>query len=186
SLDKGAILVFSYIGYLTKEIAYKDSKMIHVLLEEEPKSLDIVVVGYGQQKKTSVVGAISVMDNSNLTRASPANLTNAIAGHVTGAIVRMRDGNIGGGNAVGSQDGSLADADIFIRGRATTNSATPLILVDGIESTFANINPEDIEQMSVLKDASATAVYGVRGANGVILITTKRGRSGSPKILLKA
>src|SRR5690606_16519655 len=97
SLDKDAILVFSYIGYLTKEIAYKDAKMIHVLLEEEPKSLDLVVVGYGQQKKTSVVGAISVMDNSNLTRASPANLTNAIAGHVTGAIVRMRDGNIGGG-----------------------------------------------------------------------------------------
>src|SRR5690606_2954977 len=181
-------LVISFEGYQTySTVVRKEPQSLTIRLIPDNTSLEeVVVVGYGQQKKASVVGAMSVMDNSSLKRAAPANLTNAIAGNVTGAIVRMRDGNIGGGNNISSSDGTLADADIFIRGRATTNSAVPLILVDGMESTFASINPEDIEQMSVLKDASATAVYGVRGANGVILITTKRGRSGSPKIFFKA
>lgn len=182
-------IVVNFIGYqtlVTKITSQTTLPITLKLIEEEKKLEEVVVVGYGQQSKVSVVGAVSVVDNSDLKIATPANLTNAIAGRVTGAIVRMSDGNIGGGSTQFSGDGTLADAQIFIRGKATTNSASPLILVDGIESSFSSINPDDIEQMSVLKDASATAVYGVRGANGVILITTKRGTLGKPKVSAKA
>lgn len=183
-----AILQVQFVGYKPYELKVKESmNNLKIVLEPDQISLDeVVVVGYGQQKKASVVGAISVVDNKKLQMAAPANLTNAIAGQITGAIVRLSDGNIGGGTTRYSENGDIADADIFIRGKATTNSAAPLILVDGIESSFSNINPEDVEQMSVLKDASATAVYGVRGANGVILITTKRGQLGKPKVSVRA
>lgn len=183
--QKGTKLMITFLGYkpFSINVSGKTNSPLTIRMEEDEKILEeVVVVGYGQQTKVSVVGAVSVVNNSDLKIATPANLTNAIAGRVTGAIVRMGDGNIGGGSLPSSQDGSLADAQIFIRGKATTNSASPLILVDGIESSFSSINVEDIEQMSVLKDASATAVYGVRGANGVILITTKRGTLGKPKV----
>lgn len=182
-----AVLIINSVGYMKQRISLKENqRTVEVLLTEATQSLDeVMVVGYGVQKKASVVGAISGISNEQLKIAAPANLTNAIAGRISGAIVRLSDGNIGGGSSIVSSDGSLADAQIFIRGKATTNSAAPLILVDGVESTFSNINPEDIEQMSVLKDASATAVYGVRGANGVILITTKRGQLGKPKVSVK-
>ncbi len=181
------VLIFNSIGFEQQILKLKKGQTtLSVILKESTSSLDeVVVVGYGQQKKASVVGAISEINNEQLKIAAPANLTNAIAGRITGAIVRLSDGNIGGGSTRYSSDGSLADAQIFIRGKATTNSAAPLILVDGIESTFSNINAEDISQMSILKDASATAVYGVRGANGVILITTKRGQLGKPKVFVK-
>jgi TonB-linked SusC/RagA family outer membrane protein len=183
-----SVLLFSSIGFETQKVELKGRNLqLKVYMKESVSILDeVVVVGYGQQKKASVIGAISDIRNDQIKIAAPANLTNAIAGRITGAIVRLGDGNIGGGNTRYSEDGTLNDAQIFIRGMATTNSAAPLILVDGIESSFANINPEDIEQMSVLKDASATAVYGVRGANGVILITTKRGQIGKPKIFVKS
>ncbi len=180
-------LIFSYLGYEKQRIKLKiNQSNLKVVMREDAAQLEeLVVVGYGTQRKASVVGAISNINNEQLKIATPANLTNAIAGRVAGAVVRLGDGNIGGGTDRYSNDGSLADAQIFIRGKATTNSASPLILVDGVESSFSNINAEDIDQFSVLKDASATAVYGVRGANGVILITTKQGQVGRPRVSMK-
>lgn len=184
--SRSSVLVFSYIGFLPQEVTVGNRSVINITLQEDATALEeVVVVGYGEQKKTSVVGAISTIGSEELKMAAPSNLTGAIAGRVTGALVRLGDGNIGGGSNR-YNDGTLDDADIFIRGRATPNSAQPLILVDGVESSFSKINPEDIEQFSVLKDASATAVYGVRGANGVILITTKSGKLGKPKISLNS
>jgi len=184
--SKESVLIFSYIGFLSQEIKVGNKTTINVSLETDVTSLDeVVVVAYGEQKKNSVTGAISNIKNADLKRAAPSNLTAAIGGRVTGALVRLGDGNVGGADARYSA-GVMDDASIFIRGKATMNSATPLILVDGIESTFSRINPEDVEQFSILKDAAATAVYGVRGANGVILITTKQGVIGKPKVSVNA
>lgn len=185
-VPEGAALLFSSVGFVTKEVAVKGQTVVNVLLDPDFALLDeVVVVGYGEQRKSSVVGAISNIKNDDLKMAAPSNLSSAIAGRVTGALVRLGDGNIGGGdNRYSTQE--MDNADIFIRGRATPNSAQPLVLVDGVESSFSRINPEDIAQFSVLKDASATAVYGVRGANGVMLITTKRGAMGKPRISLNS
>ncbi len=141
----------------------------------------MVVIGYGTQKKESLVGSIGNIETKELKRAAPSNLTNAIGGRIPGLVTRTMDGAVGGTQNRYS-NGSQDDAQFFIRGKATTNGQQPLVLVDGVEGSFSRINPEDIEQFSVLKDASATAVYGVRGANGVILITTRRGAIGAPKI----
>lgn len=181
-----SVLRISSIGFVTEEIVVGNSTDISVSLEPDSQSLeDVVVIGYGEQKKTSIVGAISNIKSDELKRAAPNNLTGAIAGRVTGALVRLGDGNLGGGDNRYT-NAELDNAEIFIRGKATTNSAQPLILVDGVESSFSRINPEDVDQFSVLKDASATAVYGVRGANGVILITTKKGVEGRPKITVNS
>lgn len=186
--SSNVVLSFSYLGYEKQSVKInKNQRVLNIILSEDSKQLEeVVVVGYGTQRKASIVGAISNINNEQLKMATPANLTNAIGGKIAGAVVRLGDGNIGGGTNRYSNDGTLADAQIYIRGKATTNSANPLVLVDGIESSFSNINPEDIEQFSVLKDAAATAVYGVRGANGVILITTKQGQVGKPKVSMKA
>ena len=179
-----SMLVFSLVGFKSKEILVGNRSQVTITMEPDIAALDeVIVVGYGSQEKASIVGAISNVDIDEMKKAAPSNLTSAIAGRVTGALVRLGDGNIGGGDDRYST-GVLDDAQIFIRGRATTNSAQPLILVDGVESSFSRINPEDIAQFSVLKDASATAVYGVRGANGVILITTKSGTVGKPRVTL--
>jgi TonB-linked SusC/RagA family outer membrane protein len=181
-----SVLRFTFVGYQPYEVTVGTQQVINVTLQPDVTSLDeVVVVGYGEQKKASIVGAISNIRNDDLKRAAPSNLTGAIGGRATGALVRLGDGNVGGGDARYSA-GELDNAQIFIRGKATTNSATPLILVDGVESTFSRINPEDVEQLSVLKDASATAIYGVRGANGVILITTRQGAVGRPQVTFNA
>lgn len=186
SVPKGTILVFSSIGFQTQEVTVGNRRVINVAMPEEVELLEeVVVVGYGQQKKASVVGAISNISQEELTMAAPTNLTAAIAGRVPGILARLGDGNLGGGdNRYTTQE--LDNSSIFIRGRATPNDASPLVLVDGIESDFARVNPEDIAQFSILKDASATAVYGVRGANGVILITTKRGALGRAKVTINS
>ena len=177
-----AVLQFSSIGYTPYEVVVGDRGIINVELQTSVEQLEeVVVVGYGEQKKASIVGSVSNMKNDDLKRAAPSNLTAAIGGRVTGALVRLGDGNVGGADARYSS-GELDNAQIFIRGKATTNTATPLILVDGVESSFSRINPEDVEQFSILKYASATAIYGVRGANGVILVTTKQGQIGKPRI----
>jgi TonB-linked SusC/RagA family outer membrane protein len=180
--DKEAVLVFSFVGFDTQRIPIEGKRVIDVTLVESNESLDeIVVVGFGVQKKASMVGAIANVDMKELRKASTSNLTNSIGGRIPGVVTRMMDGSIGG-----TQDrytnGDQDDAQFFIRGKATTNGQAPLVLIDGVEGSFSRINPEDIEQFSVLKDASATAVYGVRGANGVILITTRRGVVGKPKV----
>lgn len=180
--DKEAVLVFSFVGFDTQRIPIEGRSIIDVSLVESNQSLnEIVVVGFGTQKKASMVGAINNADMKELRKASSSNLTNSIGGRIPGVVTRMMDGAIGGTQNRYS-NGDQDDAQFFIRGKATTNGQAPLVLIDGVEGSFSRINPEDIEQFSVLKDASATAVYGVRGANGVILITTKKGVIGKPKI----
>ncbi len=172
-----AVLQISYIGYTTQEISLAGKTSINVTLHEDSEMLEeVVVVGYGTQKKESVVGAISQVSSKDLLSTPSANVSQAIAGKIPGVITSQTSG------APGSDD-----TQIYIRGRATfAGDAQPLILVDGIEREFSQIAPDDIETISVLKDASATAVYGVRGANGVMLITTKRGKEQKPEVSLTA
>lgn len=172
-----AILQISYVGYQTQEVNVSGKTSIIVTLKEDSEMLDeVVVVGYGAQKKESVVGAISQVSSKDLLSTPAANVSQAIAGKISGVITSQTSGAPG-----------ADDAQIYIRGRATfAGDAQPLILVDGVERAFSQIAPDDIETISVLKDASATAVYGVRGANGVMLITTKRGKEQKPEVSLTA
>ena len=172
-----AVLQISFVGYQTQEINTVGKTSFVVTLKEDSEMLEeVVVVGYGAQKKESVVGAISQVSSKELLQSPAANVSQAIAGKISGVITSQTSG------APGSDD-----TQIYIRGRATfAGDAQPLVLVDGVEREFSQIAPDDIETISVLKDASATAVYGVRGANGVMLITTKRGREQKPEVSLTA
>ncbi len=172
-----AILQISFVGYTTQDIPVGNKTSFAVVMQDDTKVLDeVVVVGYGAQKKESVVGAISQVSSKELLRSPAANVSQAIAGKIPGVITTQTSG------APGSDD-----MQIFIRGRASfAGDNQPLILVDGVERSFSQIAPDDIETISTLKDASATAVYGVRGANGVMLITTKRGRDQKPVVSLTA
>ena len=172
-----AVLQISYIGYKTQEIPVANKTKLNITMEEDTEVLDeVVVVGYGAQKKESVVGAISQVSSKELLKSPAANISQAIAGKISGVITSQTSG------APGSDD-----MKIYIRGRASfAGDNQPLILVDGVEREFSQIAPDDIESISTLKDASATAVYGVRGANGVMLITTKRGKEQKPTVSLTA
>ena len=174
--DKSALRI-SYVGCQTQNITIGAQRNIKVVLKEDSKQIgEVVVVGYGAQKKESVIGAISQVSSKDLLSTPAANVTQAIAGKIPGVITTQTSG------APGDDD-----AKINIRGRATfAGDGSPLVLVDGVERSFSQIAPDDIETISVLKDASATAVYGVRGANGVILVTTKRGKDQKPEVSLTA
>lgn len=171
------ILQVSYIGYITQDVPLSGQTSVSVILEKDDQELEeVVVIGYGAQKKESVVGAISQISSKELLRSPAANISQALSGKIPGVITSQTSGAPG-----------ADDAQIFIRGRATfAGDGQPLILVDGVEREFSQIAPDDIQSISVLKDASATAVYGVRGANGVILITTKRGKDQKPVVSLTA
>lgn len=175
--NDNAILQISFIGFEPQEISVRGKSFFSVTLSEDSEILEeIVVVGYGAQKKESVIGAISQVTSKDILQSPAANVSQAIAGKISGVITSQTSGAPG-----------ADDTQIFIRGRATfAGDAQPLILVDGIERPFSQIAPDDIETISVLKDASATAVYGVRGANGVMLITTKRGKEQKPEVSLTA
>lgn len=175
--NDNAVLLVSYVGYKTQEIPVAGKTSFSIMMKEDSEMLEeVVVVGYGAQKKESVVGAISQVSNKELLSSPAANVSQAIAGKISGVITSQTSG------APGSDD-----TQIYIRGRATfAGDAQPLVLVDGVERSFSQIAPDDIETISVLKDASATAVYGVRGANGVMLITTKRGKEQKPEVSLTA
>ncbi|MEX0988217.1 MAG: TonB-dependent receptor [Bacteroidales bacterium] len=167
-----SVLVISFIGYATQHQIIGNQTNLEITMESTAEDLEeVVVVGYGTQQKISVVGAISSVDSEDLTDIATSNLSNSLAGRVSGLIIKMGEGRPGADDPIMS-----------IRGVSTINDSSPLILIDGMEGSLSRINPNDIESFSVLKDASATAVYGVRGANGVILITTKRGYSGKPEI----
>lgn len=169
--DGNGALIFSYVGYASQEVPVNNTKEINISLKGQATGLeDVVVVGYGQQKKVSLIGAISTVKAEDL-KQPVANMTNLLAGRVAGIVGVQRSGQPGYDNA-----------DIYIRGISTFTNSKPLVLVDGVEREFSNVDPEDIASFSILKDASATAVYGVRGANGVIIITTKRGKVGKPLI----
>lgn len=170
------ILVYSFVGYQTQEIPIGDKTVIDVQLSESKEtSLDeVVVVAYGQQKKESIIGAISTIDATKL-KAPTSKISNVLAGQLAGIVSMNRSGEPGAGT------------EFFIRGISTFGSSkTPLVLVDGIERPLDLVDPEDIESFSILKDATATAVYGVRGANGVLLITTRKGKEGKPRISVRA
>lgn len=166
------VIVISCMGYKTQEITIGNSNIIDAALAEDLSELDeVVVVGYGVQKKVSVVGAQSAIDMAEIKMPS-ASLSSVVQGRLAGVVAVQRSGEPG-----------HDESDIWIRGLSTFTgqSSKPLVLVDGVERSFNNIDPEDIESFTVLKDASATAVYGVRGANGVVIVKTKPGKVGKPQ-----
>ncbi len=173
-----AILEVSYLGYASKTIALNGKDRISISLASATTGLNqVVVVGYGKQRKSSVTAAISTISGEDLVQSPTANISNALAGRLSGLTALQESGKPG------------ADAsDLYVRGIGTyTGENKPLVMVDGVErESFNNIDPNTIASISILKDASATAVYGVRGANGVILITTKRGKNQAPKVSLSA
>ncbi|MGE7776423.1 SusC/RagA family TonB-linked outer membrane protein [Chitinophaga sp. NPDC101104] len=169
--EQGHVLEFSYIGYNPQQVTISERIVHNITMEARAGSLnDLVVVGFGHQKKVTTIGAQTSIRAEEL-KQPVANLSNVIAGRVAGMIGVQRSGEPGYDNA-----------EVWIRGISTFTNSSPLVLVDGVERAFNNIDPEDIASFSILKDASATAVYGVRGANGVILITLKKGKAGKPSI----
>ena len=174
--ESGQTLVFTYVGFKSLEQIVPQSLNLEVVMHEDIQNLkEVVVVGMGKQTKASVIGSISSVSVSEL-KTPARSLTNALAGRMAGVIAVQRSGEPGYDNS-----------DFWIRGISTFGSnRAPLILVDGVERDMANLDPEEIESVSILKDASATAVYGVRAANGVVIITTRKGQaSGKPTIDLK-
>ena len=171
-----SVLVFEFIGMKRIETTFKDGKPLSIVMEEELGELkEVVVVGYGTQKKASVVGAISTIKPSLLQVGTSRTLGNNLGGQIAGVFAVQRSGEPG-----------YDTSDIKIRGISTFAGGTsPLVLVDGIERSLNDVDPASIESFSVLKDAAASAVYGVRGANGVILVNTKRGFVGKPTIQIR-
>ncbi|MFV0418626.1 MAG: SusC/RagA family TonB-linked outer membrane protein, partial [Dysgonomonas sp.] len=173
-----AVLVYSFIGMQTAEVEVKRQTSIDVVLKEDAvKMYDLVVVAFGTQKKESMISSISTINPGEL-KVPSSNLTTALAGRLSGIIAYQRSGEPGKDNA-----------DFFIRGVTTFGyKKDPLILIDGIESTstdLSRLQPDDIQAFSILKDATATALYGARGANGVIQITTKEGKEGPLKVSVR-
>jgi len=164
-------LLFSYVGYEQQEVAIGSQKVVNIgLVQKKSDMNDVVIVGYGTQKKITTVGAQTTVNTEEL-KLPVAHLSDVLAGHAAGVMGVQRSGEPGYDNA-----------DIYIRGISTFTNSSPLVLVDGVQRDLNNIDPEDIASFSILKDASATAVYGVRGANGVIIITTKKGKVGRTAI----
>ena len=176
SVASDAVLSVSYIGYKTKEVSVNGHTNIDIVLNEDSELLEeVVVVGYGTQKKANLTGAVTSMKNDDLLKAKAANSTNVLIGRMPGIIAKQASGEPG------------ADySSIYIRGIATFRGDTsPAYIIDGVErssSDFARMDPNDIESINVLKDAASAAIFGMRGANGVIVITTKRGAQAKPTI----
>ncbi len=171
SVPRGATLEISCIGYVTQTVQVTGQN-ITVTMEIDSKALEeAVVVAYGQQKKVTITGAVSAVSGEGLLKAPVANVANALQGNLPGVSAVQASGMPGADEPV-----------IRIRGVGSLNSAEPLVLVDGVERPFSQLDAHEIESISVLKDASATAVFGVRGANGVILVTTKRGTTGKASV----
>ena len=169
--SRGSTLQISSIGYKTANVKVTES-LLHIVMKDNATTLkDVQVVAYGVQKKITVTGAISSINGSDLLKTPTGSITNMLSGAVPGLSSIQYSGEPG------------ADAaSVLVRGKATWADSSPLIEVDGVERDFNEIDPNEIASITVLKDASATAVFGVRGANGVILITTKRGKEGKAKI----
>ncbi|WP_184550481.1 SusC/RagA family TonB-linked outer membrane protein [Mucilaginibacter sp. FT3.2] len=171
--DNAAVLVFSYIGFVAQEKAVSGNTVMEVVLTAQSNNLnDVVVVGYGVQKKVNVIGSVSAIGSKELQDRPLSNVSQALTGLIPGAYIHQSSGQPG-------SDG----ASILIRGQGTLNSTTPLYVVDGVLTpTINDINPIDIESVSVLKDAASASIYGSRAANGVILITTKKGSKSKTSI----
>ncbi len=177
SLDVPAsgMLVISYMGFATCEVPIKNNSNLKITLnEDEAQNLnEVVVVGYGTQKKASVTGAIASVTTKDLVQTPQANISNMLVGKMPGLIAMQRSGAPGEDNST-----------LLIRGVSTfSDNTAPLVMIDGVERpNYNGLDPNEIESVSILKDASATAIYGVRGANGVILITTRKGQKGKPHL----
>ncbi len=171
--EKSSVLVFSYIGANTQEIVVSKAGIINVTMEDTENALnDVVIVGYGTQRKSSVTGSIATLNTKELLQSPVGDLSNTLAGRAVGVITKQPAGEPG------------ADAaQIYIRGNATFGNATmePLFVIDGIVRSFrdfSQMDPNEVESINILKDASSAAIFGVKGANGVVLVTTKRGKAG--------
>ena len=176
--DAEATLIISYVGFITQEVKLNGNKNLNIKMEEDLFGLEeVTVVAYGEQKKQSVIAAVTSVDPTEL-RVPTSNLTTSLAGRVAGLISYQRSGEPGRDNA-----------EFFIRGVSTFGYArSPLILIDGIETTstdLARLQPDDIASFAIMKDATATALYGARGANGVIMVTTKEGKQGKVKLNIR-
>lgn len=175
SLSVGQTLIFSFLGMESQEILYNGQEELNVMLEDQLNELDqVMLVAFGKQKKSSVIGSVSTINPSEI-KVPSSNLTTALAGRLSGIVAYQRSGEPGRDNA-----------DFFIRGVTTFGyKVSPLILIDNIELTttdLARLQPDDIASFSIMKDATATALYGARGANGVILVSTKEGKEGPAKL----
>lgn len=180
---QGGVLAVSFIGYKTVELEIKDRTQLNFVLEPTSEMVDeVVVVGHGTQRKESVIGSISNVKGSDL-KLPVANISSSLAGQLAGIVSIQRSGEPG------------SSSDFWIRGMSSFNPSdegnngsanAPLVLVDGIERTIDLVDPEDIESLSILKDAAATAIYGVRGANGVVIIKTRSGETGAAKVTIRA
>lgn len=169
---RNSVLVFSFVGYDSQEVAVDKAKHLSIVMHSDSQTIDdVVVVAYGVQKKATLTGSLAVADTKRLTEVPVATMNNVLAGSVTGVSSVQTSG----------QPGADA-ARINIRGIGSLTSSSPLVLVDGVERDFSQLDPYEVESLTVLKDASATAVFGVRGANGVIIVTTKRGNKGKARI----
>ncbi|MFW6273253.1 MAG: SusC/RagA family TonB-linked outer membrane protein, partial [bacterium] len=169
------VLTYSFIGFLAQEIEVGNQTIINVTLLEDIETLEeVVVVGYGQQTKLTVTGSVSSIKSEELEQISAPTIGEGILGRISGVQMTQDAGTPG-----------QSDPTVFIRGIGTFNNAEPLFIIDGVPSgkrAFMQLNPTSILDMSILKDASATAVYGVRGANGVIIVSTKKGKTGPANI----
>jgi TonB-linked SusC/RagA family outer membrane protein len=178
TVEKGKILLFSFLGFRTHAVGVADTKIINVTLTEQISGIDeVVVIGYGTQKKSSVTSAVSKLENKNLDEIPTSRLDNALIGKIAGLTVQNNSSEVG------------SEPTIRIRGASSINAnADPLVVVDGhpIADGLSFINPYDVESIEVLKDAASAAIYGSRGANGVILVTTKRGITDKPKYSVKS
>ncbi len=172
SVPEGVTLQISFIGYISKDVIVGNNKTFDIQLIEDAKKLDeIVVVGFGTQKKVNLTGSVSAVSGNELSGIPATSVANMLQGKLPGVSITQTSGQPG-------REGT----SIRIRGIGTMNNSNPMVLVDGLESAMDDINPNDIENVSVLKDAAAASIYGTRAANGVILITTKRGKDGKPTV----
>src|SRR5690606_2096553 len=165
SVASNGTLVVTYIGYQNKEVAVNGQRRLHVTLESSDEAIDeVVVVGYGTQKKANLTGAVAVVDEKAFQSRAISNTMSALQGAAPGLVVTRS----------GGQPGSEG-FNVNIRGELSTGGSAPLVLIDGVPGSLTLTNPDDILSVTVLKDASSTAIYGSRGAGGVVLVTTKTG-----------
>ena len=173
-VSPNSVLVVSFIGFKEQQIPVNNQKSLRIKLSEDSQALDeVVVVGYGTQKKVNLSGSVTSVNVSEMAESRPlTNISTALAGTAPGVQITSS-------NNIPSNNG---DADIKVRGQGTLNNSSPLVIIDGVEGNLNSVSPQDVETVSVLKDAASSAIYGSRAANGVILITTKSGKAGRMKI----
>lgn len=174
SVPENAVLIVSYIGFSNTEIPVGSRREFNITIKEDAKTLDeVVVVGYGTQKKVNLSGAVSSVNVSDMTDSRPVtNISSALSGLAAGVYI----------NSSNNKPSNNGNASITVRGQGTLNNSSPLVIIDGVEGSMNSVSPQDVENISILKDAASAAIYGSRAANGVILITTKAGKQGKIKL----